>query len=126
MVAVEFGTVESARVVIWVPPAIGLRVQKCGRTTGLTKGRIYAVNATVNVSYGSRVARFVNQIIITPGSFSAGGDSGSLIVVDSSGSDGRKAVGLLFAGSPSITIANPIGLVLSGFSSFGVMTIDGE
>jgi hypothetical protein len=100
-------------------------VKKYGRTTGLTKGRVYAINATVDVVYDSRVARFVNQIIITPGGFSEGGDSGSLIVVDGNGrnkADDRKPVGLLFAGSDFITIANPIDAVLD---TFGV-GVDGE
>jgi hypothetical protein len=101
--------------------AVGLRVMKYGRTTGRTKGRIYAVNATVNINYGSGIARFVNQIVITPGSFSAGGDSGSLIVVER-GSNTRRPVGLLFAGSSSVTIANPIGPVLTRFG----VDIDGE
>ena len=65
----------------------------------------------------------MKQIVITPGTFSAGGDSGSLIVVNSvgSGSD-RRPVGLLFAGSSSYTIANPIDAVLTEFR----VTIDGE
>ena len=105
--------------------SINQAVKKYGRTTGLTKGRVYALNATVNVGYDSGVARFVNQIIITPGSFSAGGDSGSLIVADGKGrnkSDDRKPVGLLFAGSSFVTVANPIDLVLERF----VVTVDGE
>lgn len=89
-----------------------MRVKKYGRTTGLTAGRIDALNATVNVSYGtSGTARFVGQIIISPARFSAGGDSGSLIVTES----GNNPVGLLFAGSTLYTIANPIGVVLSTF-----------
>ena len=64
----------------------------------------------------------MNQIVITPGTFSAGGDSGSLIVVDSERTDDHhKPVGLLFAGSSLYTIANPIGPVLDAF----VVTIDG-
>ena len=77
------------------------------------------------MGYSTGVARFVNQIIITPGSFSAGGDSGSLIVVDGKGknkADDRKPVGLLFAGSSFATIANPIDAVLTRFG----VTIDGE
>jgi hypothetical protein len=95
-------------------PAINLNVIKYGRTTGQTKGRVTGINATVNVGYDSGTARFVNQIIIQPGSFSAGGDSGSLIVVQK-GADARKPVGLLFAGSPLVTIANPITAVLERF-----------
>jgi hypothetical protein len=100
---------------------INQSVMKYGRTTGQTKGRVWAINATVDVGYDSGVARFVNQIIITPGNFSAGGDSGSLVVVQK-GKDARKPIGLLFAGSSSITVANPIDAVLE---TFGV-TIDGE
>lgn len=107
-----------------VEAKLRMKVKKYGRTTGLTNGKVYAINATVNVNYGDNdedgyvdIARFVNQIIITPGTFSAGGDSGSLIV-----SANGNPVGLLFAGSTLYTIANPIDEVLT---SFGV-TIDGE
>ncbi len=96
------------------------KVQKYGRTTGHTaNGRITGINATVNIGYGAGTARFVNQIIVQPGSFIAGGDSGSLMVIKG-GSDDLKPVGLLFAGSPMIAIANPIDAVLA---EFGV-TID--
>lgn len=101
-----------------VQPSLELVVQKYGRTTGLTSGVITAINATVTVGYSSGTARFVNQIIIEPGGYSAGGDSGSLIVTQG----GKNPVGLLFAGSSTITVANPIDAVLD---SFGV-TIDGE
>ena len=102
---------------------IGLKVKKYGRTTGETNGRVYAMYATVEVNYGTGVALFEDQIIVTPRSFSAGGDSGSLIVVNNKRSgDHLKPVGLLFAGSSLYAVANPIGLVLD---EFGV-TIDGE
>lgn len=85
---------------------LGMKVRKSGRTTGYTEGTINLLNATVNVAYGSRTARFTGQIITSP--MSQGGDSGSLIV------DGteNKAVGLLFAGSNLSTIFNPIDRVL--------------
>lgn len=109
---------------------VGQAVQKSGRTTGYTVGSVAAVNVTVDVGYSkscggaaNQVARFVNQIRITPGSFSAGGDSGSLIVeagtVDPNTGKPR-AVGLLFAGSSSSTLANPISSVLS---SLGVSMV---
>jgi len=100
-------------------------VKKYGRTTGLTKGRVYALNAVVNVGYDTGVARFVNQIVISPGSFSAGGDSGSLVVFDGKGRDKAqdlKPIGLLFAGSSFVTIANPIDLVLDRFG----VDVDGQ
>jgi hypothetical protein len=103
-----------------VGAVLGQPVQKFGRTTGLTKGEITGINATVKVSYGpGQTAKFVDQIIIGPGGFSAGGDSGSLIVTD----DGNNnPVGLLFAGSSTITIGNRIDLVLDRFG----VTVDGE
>lgn len=107
---------------------INQKVKKYGRTTGQTKGQVIAINATVDVGYGvGKVARFVGQIVVSPGSFSAGGDSGSLIVVDDRkgkkvGPDDRKPIGLLFAGSALYTIANPINDVLTAFG----VTIDGD
>ena len=107
--------------------SINASVKKYGRTTGLTKGKIWAANATVDVGYGpGKTARFVGQIIITPGTFSAGGDSGSLVVMDAgkgrNPSDDRKPVGLLFAGSSTHTIACPINPVLTRFG----VSVDGE
>ena len=86
---------------------IGELLQKTGRTTNYTTGRVTAINAIVNVNYGgSRVARFGRQIVTT--SMSAGGDSGSLVL------DFREnAVGLLFAGSSVATIINNIAYVQS-------------
>ena len=105
---------------------VNQKVKKYGRTTGETKGQVVAINATIEVNYGAAgVARFIRQIVISPGSFSAGGDSGSLIVDNSKGknkADARKPVGLLFAGSFLYTFANPIDEVLSRFG----VTIDGE
>ena len=108
-----------------IEAVVGQTVKKYGRTTGLTKGRVYAINATVNVGYDSGVACFNGQIVITPRSFSAGGDSGSLVVFDGKRktmADDRKPIGLLFAGGGRFTIANPIEPVLE---TFGV-DIDGE
>ena len=104
---------------------LDMKVKKYGRTTGETKATVPGINATVIVGYSTGTARFVNQIIITPGTFSAGGDSGSLIVVDGKGrnkADNGKPVGLLFAGSFFMTVANPIDAVLDRFG----VTIDGN
>ncbi len=57
-------------------------------------------------------AYFDDQIQIYPAGFSAGGDSGSLIVTQA----GNNPVGLLFAGSDTTTFANRIDLVLKEFS----------
>ncbi len=104
-------------------PALNMRVKKVGRTTGFTKGTISAINATVNVGYDSGVACFTGQIITNR--MSSGGDSGSLVVVDGRGKtrgDDRKPVGLLYAGSSTSTVLNPIGPVLTRFN----VTIDGN
>jgi hypothetical protein len=100
-------------------PKNRLKVKKSGRTTGLTKGSVAAVNITIDVDYDAcgtspKVARFVNQMAISPANFSAGGDSGSLIVEDVASCP--RPVGLLFAGSSSYTFANPISDVLSSLN----------
>lgn len=85
---------------------LGSAVTKSGRTTGITQGKVSAVDLTVNVNYGTGIAMFTDQIGIEGigGEFSAGGDSGSVIF-----QSGTSAVcGLLFAGSSTITIANRI------------------
>jgi hypothetical protein len=86
------------------PPAVGVGtvVQKTGMRTGWTTGRILATNATVDVNYGGgQVARFHEQFLTT--AMSAPGDSGSLVQTWD-----NVAVGLLFAGSPFITVCNQI------------------
>lgn len=94
-------------------------VEKLGRTTGHTNGRISAFELdNVVVGYDTGNFRFNDQIEIETTEtvpFSRGGDSGSLIVDSSS----RMAVALLFAGTDvggqgdlGLTYANPIGPVL--------------
>jgi hypothetical protein len=108
----------------------GLAVKKAGRTTGLTRSSISSLNATINVGYSNECAgasftkQFTGQILINnKGSrFLAGGDSGSLMVEDVA--TNPRAVGLLYAGSSSIAVANPIQDVLTRFdvSMVGVNT----
>ncbi len=85
---------------------LGQSVRKSGRTTGYTMGKIIILDATVDIQYGERVARYERQIV-TDG-MSSPGDSGSLLVA----AESLLAVGLLFAGSDQATIYNPINLVL--------------
>ncbi len=100
--------------------AINQAVKKSGRTTGLTRSTISGLNATVSVSYENECAggtaftkTFTGQIIIANrrSKFLAGGDSGSLMVEDVA--TNPRAVGLLFAGSNTTAVANPIGQVLT-------------
>jgi hypothetical protein len=97
---------------------LDLSVQKYGRTTGLTTGNVTEVNVTVDVCFDVRgvvcfaSARFVQQVAVAGASFSAGGDSGSVIVTQSD----ADAVSLLFAGSATRTLGNRMDLVLDRFS----------
>jgi hypothetical protein len=87
--------------------AIDQALLKSGRTTGLTKGRVTHLEATVAVNYGDgRTAVFEGQVIASR--MSEGGDSGALVV-----DRGRRAVGLLFAGSQKVTVINQIEDVMS-------------
>lgn len=86
---------------------LGMEIQKSGRTTGYTTGQIQQIEVTANVQYGGgRVAQFTDQLIA--GAMSQGGDSGSAVLdMDS------NIVGLLFAGSDTVTIMNRIENVFS-------------
>ena len=99
--------------------SLGLSVQKYGRTSGLTRGQITGIDATVDVGYASGIARFVHQVVISscpgPGAVCIRpGDSGSLLVTNDAT---RNPVGLLFAGNQpgTISYANPIDSVLMHF-----------
>lgn len=89
---------------------LGDSLQKMGRTTGFTRGSVDQIEASVKVGYGAnRVALFTGQIIA--GAMSAGGDSGSAVL-----NDNKDLVGLLFAGSETTTIINPIELVFNALN----------
>jgi hypothetical protein len=112
----EVGTISSST----VGASLGQAVKKSGRTTGLTRSSVNGLNANVQIAYENECAggsaftkTFNGQILIANNGsrFLAGGDSGSLMVEDQS--TNARAVGLLFAGSSSIAVANPIGQVLS-------------
>jgi hypothetical protein len=90
-------------------------VHKFGRTTGYRVGFIETTVMDVLVDYGIGTLAFEDQIIIrglNGQAFSDEGDSGALVVERNTG----RAVGLLFAGSPSHTIANHIGLVFQALN----------
>jgi hypothetical protein len=105
-----------------VAAKVGQAVQKFGRTTSLTTGKVTSINGIVEVSYGAGVARFVNQVFVeSRKAFLKAGDSGSLLVTQDAN---PNPVGLLFASDSSgrFAIANPIGPVLA---ELGV-SIDGR
>ncbi|HEY6192512.1 MAG TPA: hypothetical protein VI215_09350 [Bacteroidota bacterium] len=118
----EVGTISATT----VGASIGQAVKKSGRSSGLTRSSVSGLNATISVAYDNECAggaaftkTFTGQIVIKNKnrgqSFLISGDSGSLMVQDVS--TNPKAVGLLYAGSSTTAIANPIGDVLSWIGS---------
>jgi hypothetical protein len=100
---------------------VGLPVMKSGRTTGFTTGTVTSINTSVSIQYqrGCNSGRkftvsFTNQIVT--GAMSAGGDSGSVLY---SNDGSPNPVGLLYAGSSSTTIYNPVQHVINAFSAGG-------
>lgn len=81
--------------------AVDDELLKAGRTTGVTRGTVDQIGASVNVNYGDAGTFTISDCIIT-GDMSDGGDSGSAVWKE--GSDGLYAAGRLFAGSSSATV----------------------
>ena len=106
-----------------VAGSIGMAVAKSGRATGLTCSTILSVNTSVNgVQYQKGCGTgmtfpvsYTNQVMVAGGSFSAEGDSGSLIVTENT----ADPVALLYGGSDTDTVGNPVAPVLSFFASGG-------
>ncbi len=88
-------------------PKVGMPVVKSGRTSGKTVGEITQIDVTVNVNMGDgRLAFFTDQFMVG-GKFSQPGDSGSAIFALPAPPEVPFAVvGLLFAGSESVTVGN--------------------
>jgi hypothetical protein len=100
-------------------PVPGTRVKKSGRTTGVTTGVITGVNVNpIQVNYGTqanpRIAIFDDTIQLQGEGgepFSLPGDSGSVIVSESTG----RPLALLFAGDGRSTTACDLGGVCRQF-----------
>jgi len=97
-------------------------VKKSGRTSGLTRTTVYALNATISVQYDDECAgkayftkTFTGQVVFKGGRFIQAGDSGSLAVEDVT--TNPRAVALCFAGSSSYGFGNPINEVLNYFGA---------
>jgi hypothetical protein len=105
-----------------ISPQVDSEVWKKGASTGLTRGKILSLEASIKVDYGSsfwrkRFGFFNGQIEIKSIDrdfvFSNLGDSGSLLVDN----DSNRPAGLVFAGSTDgTTFANPINEVLNTLS----------
>jgi hypothetical protein len=106
-----------------VAASVNMAVAKSGRTTGLTCSVVMAVQLSTVVTYNKNCdgtgasfkVTYNNQVDILGGDFSAGGDSGSLIVTQST----TDPVALLYGGSDTDTVGNPVGPVLNFFASGG-------
>jgi hypothetical protein len=114
----EIGTISSTT----VSASINQAVKKSGRTTGLSSSTVSGLNATIIVTYENECAggtaftkTFTGQIVIANrrSQFLNSGDSGSLMLEDVGVTTPPRAVGLLYAGSSTSAIANPIGQVLT-------------
>jgi hypothetical protein len=95
---------------------IGESVAKSGRSSSLTCSSVDAIEIQTSVSYqkgcntgASFSVTYTGQISVSGGTFSAAGDSGSLIVDQNS----ADPVALLYGGSDTDTVGNPVGEVLS-------------
>lgn len=90
-------------------------VAKSGRSTGLTCSTVESTNTDVSVKYTRGLggvaftATYVNQVSFNGGTFSAAGDSGSLIVSQA----GAQPIALLYAGSATDTVGAPAQTVLN-------------
>jgi len=94
----EIGTVNTRN---WVEAVVGMSVEKSGRTSAVLEGEVQAVGASVTVGLGGILfADFHDQLLTSP--FSEPGDSGSLVLERNT----YRVVGLLFAGSDQMAIAN--------------------
>ena len=99
--------------------SIGEPVAKSGRTSGLTCSTVSATSLTTAVTYQTQcnggtsfTVTYKNQVAVSGGGFSAGGDSGSLIV-DQNTAD---PVALLYGGSDTDSVGNPVADVLAALA----------
>lgn len=98
-----------------VRATLRMETRKTGRTTGTVDGRCVQINNTTAVRYDEGTALFRGQDVFREpngGQFSAGGDSGSLILTRD-----NRPVSLLFAGGGLDTIGCPIEWVLQYFNA---------
>lgn len=90
--------------------ALGMKVVKSGRTTGLTQGMIIQTHVSIEIDFGGKKARFKDQLMLS--GMSQPGDSGALVVDQQ-----RRAVAMLFAGSDQVSVATPIKTILNTFDA---------
>jgi Peptidase family S64 len=98
---------------------LGEKVFKLGATTGLTYGEVVSIDYTDVINYDGQDATFQNQVRIEPtnGTFSAGGDSGSIVY----STDDNAFVGLHFAGNGDFSLSNHAQKVELQLSDWGIV-----
>lgn len=90
-------------------------IRKVGRTTGVTTGTTTAVNVKAKIKYSCGTALFVNQMLTT-NDFGDYGDSGALVIVDTSL---KIAIGMVIGGNKKgSAIVSPILPILSRFNTY--------
>lgn len=95
-----------------VDAELDMRVQKYGRTTGLTEAKIKAVDVTVKIGFPSGTVRYVGQLMTTR-DFGDFGDSGSLVVTRNAA---QRPVGIVIGGNANgAAIVTPIQPILKRF-----------
>jgi len=108
-----------------VAATVNLAVAKSGRSTGLTCATVSSVNTSTSIGYTKNcdgsgtpfTVQYKNQVVVS-GDFGAPGDSGALIVTQNT----ADPVALLYGGSDTEAVANPVAPILSLFSSGGNTT----
>ncbi len=94
-------------------------VAKSGRSTGLTCSTIEATDVSVSIQYthglggASFNVTYTDQIAVNGGTFSAAGDSGSLIVSQA----GAQPIALLYGGSSTETVGAPVQTALTALDN---------
>jgi hypothetical protein len=96
---------------------IDMRVQKTGRTTGLTRGVVDLIDYDSGHD-GSSSDQWIDG---EGGDFSDGGDSGALYLESDAGSGGRRVVGLHWGGTGHDGVGHPIRAV---FEDLGLTTLE--
>ncbi len=102
-----------------VAAKMAMPVAKSGRTTGLTCSTVGALGVSTKVQYQTGCGTgttfsvtYQNQVSVSGGTFSGQGDSGSLIVSQAT----ADPVALLYAGSDTDTVGNPVQDVLAALA----------
>jgi hypothetical protein len=100
-------------------PTVGAPVRMLGRTSGLARGKIEQVDATIEIRVVRESFRFVDTIVTS--AMSEAGDGGAL-VVDEEG----YAIGIVVAGSQNNTLLAPLQDTLDRLNVQLVVSDQGE